>query len=90
MRDKFKNLDKGILYQKIIFLFLIIQPFIEWDHLLNNFLKQYGLITPSTLIRIVGIPLLAIIGFIFVDKNKKRTFLVVACTTIVRLVLKWS
>ncbi len=86
MRDKFKNLDKGILYQKIIFLFLIIQPFIEWDHLLNNFLKQYGLITPSTLIRIVGIPLLAIIGFIFVDKNKKRTFLVVACTTIVVII----
>ncbi len=83
MRDKFKNLDKERLYKKIVFFFLIIQPFIEWDHLLNNYLKQYGLIVPSTLIRILGIPVLALIGFIFVDKHKKRSFFIVLGTLFV-------
>ena len=44
------------------------------DYLLNDFLKQYHLIVPSTFIRFLGIPLLAIIGFLFFDKNKRKSF----------------
>ncbi len=83
MLNRFRGMDKENLYQKIVFIFLIIQPFVEWDHLFNDYLKQYGLIAPSTLIRVIGIPLLALVGFLFIDKHKKKSFLIILCTLFV-------
>lgn len=74
MLDKFKKLNNPKFYTLLIFAFLIIQPIVDLDYLLNDFLKQYHLIVPSTFIRFLGIPLLAIIGFLFFDKNKRKSF----------------
>lgn len=75
MQDKIiRVLKNPKLYGFLVFIFLIIQPIVDLDYLLNDFLKQYHLIVPSTFIRFLGIPLLAIIGFLFVDKNKNKTF----------------
>lgn len=74
MLDNLKKINNSNWYTLLIFIYLIIQPIVELDHLLNDFLKEYSLIVPSTFIRLLGIPLLAAIGFSFVDKNKKKSF----------------
>ena len=74
MLDNLKKVNSSNWYTLLIFIYLIIQPIVELDHLLNDFLKEYSLIVPSTFIRLLGIPLLAAIGFLFVDKNKKKSF----------------
>ena len=53
MLDKFKKLNNPKVYTLLIFVFLIIQPIVDLDYLLNDFLKQYHLIVPSTFIRLL-------------------------------------
>ena len=75
MQNKIINILKNPkTYTSLIFIFLIIQPIVDLDYLLNDFLKQYHLLVPSTVIRFLGLPVLAIIGFLFIDKNKDKTF----------------
>ena len=69
-----KILKSPKTYCSLVFIFLVIQPIVDLDYLLNDFLKQYHLIVPSTVIRFLGLPVLAIIGFLFIDKNKDKTF----------------
>lgn len=68
-------IKKPNFYGVLVFIFLVIQPLVDLDYLLNDFLKQYHLIVPSTIIRFLILPLLAILAFILVDKNKKRTLI---------------
>lgn len=87
MLDKIKSLiNNPSFYGVLVFIFLVIQPLVDLDYLLNDFLKQYHLIVPSTLIRYLGLPTLAILGFWLVDKNKKRTFIGVAIIGLIWLV----
>lgn len=74
MQSKLNKYNYCRVYTYLIFTFLIIQPIIELDHLLNNSLKEYNLVVPSTFIRFLGIPILALLGFIYIDKNKKKSF----------------
>lgn len=58
-------------------LLVAIQPIIDMDYLIYDFLDQFGLPRLSTIIRFVIIPLLLIASFIIKDKKKKRTFICV-------------
>ena len=52
MQNKIINILKNPkTYTSLIFIFLIIQPIVDLDYLLNDFLKQYHLLVPSTVIR---------------------------------------
>lgn len=74
MLNRFREMNRFKIFSTVVFLLLFIQPILELDYLLNDFLKGYGLIVPSTIIRFLGIPVLAMFGFFFIDKNKKRSF----------------
>lgn len=74
------------LYVMLVVIFIMIQPLVDLDYLLNDLLKQYGLIVPSTLIRYLGLPVLAVIGFARVDRNKKKTFITIAILGIIWVV----
>ena len=43
-----KILKSPKTYCSLVFIFLVIQPIVDLDYLLNDFLKQYHLIVPST------------------------------------------
>lgn len=86
MFDKIKGwfLDPK-LYVMLVVTFIMIQPLVDLDYLLNDLLKQYGLIVPSTVIRYLGLPILAIIGFISMDRHKKKTFIATVALGVVWL-----
>ena len=45
MLDKIKSLiNNPSFYGVLVFIFLVIQPLVDLDYLLNDFLKQYHLI----------------------------------------------
>lgn len=71
------NRQEKILHRLILIL-IMIQPVIDLDYLLYDFLDQYGLPRPATIIRFLVIPALVIWSFFLKDKNKKRTFLFTA------------
>lgn len=87
MLDKIKGwfLNPKV-YVMLVVIFIMIQPLVDLDYLLNDLLKQYGLIVPSTLIRYLGLPVLAVIGFAMVDRNKKKTFITTAVLGIIWVV----
>ncbi|MDE5977503.1 MAG: hypothetical protein K2G70_03430, partial [Turicibacter sp.] len=74
MLEYLKKMNNSKVYMTLIFIFLIIHPIVDLDYLFNDWLKQYHLIVPSTVIRFLGIPILAAIGFLLIDKNKKKSF----------------
>ncbi len=74
MVNRFREMDRVKVFSVAVFVLLVIQPILELDYLANDFLKGYGLIVPSTIIRFLGLPVLAMIGFFFIDKNKKKSF----------------
>lgn len=69
---------KALLLHRLTMIFLAIQPIIDMDYLIYDYLDQFGLPRPSTIIRFVIVPLLIIFSFIVREKKKKKTF-VLAC-----------
>lgn len=55
--------------------FLMIQPLIDMDYLIYDFLDAFGLPRFSTILRFVILPLLTLAVFFFHDNKKKKTFL---------------
>ena len=73
MIKKFINNDK---YLSIAVILLIaLQPIIDMDYLVYDFLDQFGLPRLSTIIRFIIIPCLVLWTFYLKDKNKKKTFI---------------
>ena len=73
MIRKFINNDK---YLSIAVILLIaLQPIIDMDYLVYDFLDQFGLPRLSTIIRFIIIPCLVLWTFYLKDKNKNKTFI---------------
>ena len=70
----------------LVIVFLAIQPIIDMDYLIYDFLDQFGLPRLSTILRFVVVPLLLIFSFILRDKKKKRTFIAVGTYGVLLLV----
>ena len=86
MLDKMKGwFSNPKFYTSLVIIFIIIQPLVDLDYLINDVLKQYGLIVPSTVIRYLGLPILAIIGFLVADRQKKKTFIITTILAIIWL-----
>lgn len=60
-------------FKWIIIVVIGIQPLIELDYLVYDFLNQFGIPRLSTIFRFIVMPLIVIGGFIVFDRNKKRT-----------------
>lgn len=72
-----KKIFNRVFLDKLIYIFVLVQPIIVLDYLLNELMKNYGLLVPSTLIQFMGIPLMALITFVILDneENKIRKFI---------------
>lgn len=70
----------------LVIVFLAIQPIIDMDYLIYDFLDQFGLPRLSTILRFVVVPLLLIFSFILRDKKKKRTFIAIGTYGVLLLV----
>lgn len=69
-----KIFNEKILYISTVLL-ITLQPLIDMDYLLYEFLNSFGLPRFSTILRFIIIPLMIIWCFFVVDKNKKKTFI---------------
>ena len=54
---------------------VLIQPIIDMDWVLYSFLDPLGIPLPSTVIYFIGMPLVFVLAFLILDKNKKKTLL---------------
>lgn len=70
-----KKLFNKETFKWIIIVMIIIQPLIELDYLMYDFLNQFGIPRLSTIFRFIIMPLIVIGGFFVFDKNKKRTII---------------
>lgn len=59
-----------------IILLIILQPLIDMDYLIYDFLNQFGIPRFSTIVRFIIIPGLIVWTFFLKDKNKKKTLIV--------------
>ena len=71
---KSRTKQESILRWSVIIL-IVIQPLIDMDYLIYDFLNQYGLPRFSTIIRFIIIPLLILWTFFLHDRNKKKTLI---------------
>ena len=69
----------------LVIIFLAIQPIVDMDYLIYDFLDQFGLPRLSTILRFVVVPILLIFSFILRDQKKKRTFIAVGSYGVVLL-----
>ena len=71
-----KNKEKLLKILHILtIIFVIIQPVIDMDYLVYDFLDQFGLPRLSTVIRFLVLPALVLAGFILKEKKKKPVFI---------------
>lgn len=70
---------KKIVNEKVlmwaVILLIALQPLIDMDYLVYDFLDQFGLPRLSTIIRFIIIPLLILMTFYLKDKHKKKTII---------------
>ena len=71
-----KNFIKSNKFKILLSLLVILQPIIELDYLFYDIFSNFNLPRLTTIIRFIIIPLLVILGFIYYDKNKKRTIVI--------------
>ncbi|MBQ6223090.1 MAG: O-antigen ligase family protein [Solobacterium sp.] len=64
-----------MILRRLTILFVIIQPVIDMDYLVYDFLDRFGLPRFSTVIRFVILPLLVLASFFLRDKKKLRTLI---------------
>lgn len=58
-----------------VLLLIILQPIMDMDYLIYDFLDQFGIPRISTIVRFIVIPLMVLACFFLKDKNKKKTFI---------------
>lgn len=75
MIEKFKKLATKENYTALLVALVLIQPIIDMDWVLYSFLDPIGLPLPSTIIYFIGMPLIFVLAFFILDKNKKKTFI---------------
>ena len=68
-----KKIFNGKLLHRLVLLFIFIQPLIDMDYLVFEWLDRFGLPRFSTVIRFIILPLLVLWSFWLREKNKKRT-----------------
>ena len=71
--DLKKIFNEKLLYISTVLL-IMLQPLIDMDYLIYDFLDSFGLPRFSTVIRFIIIPLMIIFCFFIKEKNKKKTF----------------
>ncbi|NLP21469.1 MAG: hypothetical protein GX368_01435 [Erysipelotrichaceae bacterium] len=71
--DLKKIFNEKLLYTSTVLL-IMLQPLIDMDYLIYDFLDSFGLPRFSTVIRFIIIPLMIIFCFFIKEKNKKKTF----------------
>lgn len=54
----------------LVMIFLAIQPIVDMDYLVYDFLDQFGLPRLSTILRFVVVPILLIFSFILRDQKR--------------------
>ena len=71
-----KKIFNEKLLHRMVLLFIFIQPLIDMDYLVFEWLDRFGLPRFSTVIRFIILPLLVLWSFWLREKNKKRTFFI--------------
>lgn len=71
-----KTITKQELWlHRLIMILIVIQPLIDLDYLVYEWLNQFGLPRPSTIMRFIILPLLIIASYFIHERNRKRTAL---------------
>ena len=81
-----KKIFNEKLLHRLILLFIFIQPLIDMDYLVFEWLDRFGLPRFSTVIRFIILPLLVLWSFWLREKNKKRTFFIALIYGVVFLI----
>ncbi len=68
------KLKMEMLLKILVILLIVLQPIIDMDYLLFEFLDQFGLPRFSTIIRFIIIPIMILMTFYLKEKNKKKIF----------------
>ena len=75
MNTAIKNKKQNAVLTGLLILLIILQPVIDMDYLVYDFLNQYGLPRFSTVVRFLVIPALILWTFFLREQNKKRTLI---------------
>jgi len=59
----------------LMILIILLQPILDLDYLMYPFLNQLGIPLPSTFFYFILMPLAVLLVFIFVEKNKRKVFI---------------
>ncbi|MCF0116158.1 MAG: O-antigen ligase family protein [Erysipelotrichaceae bacterium] len=68
-------MKKEKILEIAVLLLIILQPIMDMDYLIYDFLDQFGIPRLSTIVRFIIIPLMIIACFFLKDKDKKKTFI---------------
>lgn len=77
MKEWIKKIDKDLLI-KILFVSYALLPILELDYLSYDFLNQFGLPLPSTVFHYLWFPLLMVIAYFVLEKEKRKVFFLTA------------
>lgn len=72
LSEKYLNKDS---YLALMIVLILVQPILDIDHLLYPLLNSVGLPLPSTIVYLIGYPIMVALAFIIKERNKKRTFI---------------
>lgn len=75
MIEKIKRLATKEKLTALLIALIIVQPIIDMDGELYRYLDPLGIPLPSTLVFFIGMPLVFVLAFFILEKNKKRTFI---------------
>ena len=67
-----KNIDSKKIITWIVGALIMLQPIIDMDYLIYDFLNQFSIPRFSTIIRFIIIPLLVLWTFFTVEKKQKH------------------
>lgn len=75
MIEKIKKLANKENYTALLIALIVSMPIINMDWVLFKFLDPIGLPLPSTVIYFIGLPIMFVLAFFILEKNKKKTFI---------------
>ena len=62
-------------YLALMVAIILIQPLLDIDHLVYPYLNQFNLPLPSTLVYLLGYPVVVLLAFLINENKKKRTLI---------------
>lgn len=71
----FKKYFNQTNYLSVTIAIILLQPLLDIDYLIHPFLEKFGLPLPSTVVYLIGYPVLVVFAFLLNDRNKKRTLI---------------